>query len=232
MALLTTGGAPLTMTTREMASLTGKEHKHVLRDAEAMLAALSLDVAGYAQNWTHPQNSQTYRELALPKDLTLTLVSGYSVEMRHRIVQRWLALERAVAPAALDLRDIRQLAPLTLQLVQVVHEQQAELEAARPKVEFHDAVAAADGGQPVNEVAKVLGLGERRLREFLRQQHIFMQHSPLPTQEYVDRGHFIVIERTFDNGEIKKNYAKALVTGSGLQFLQRKLAAAGITQGA
>lgn len=29
----------------------------------------------------------------LPKDLTLTLVSGYNVQMRHRIITRWLELE-------------------------------------------------------------------------------------------------------------------------------------------
>jgi phage regulator Rha-like protein len=38
------------MSTREIAELTGKEHKHVLRDAETMLAELSLPIDGYAQN--------------------------------------------------------------------------------------------------------------------------------------------------------------------------------------
>ncbi len=87
------------MTSREVAELTGKEHKHVLRDIDTMLDALELQPHGYVQNWTNPQNGQAYRGYALPQDLTITLVSGYNVVMRHRIVTRWRELEMA-APAA------------------------------------------------------------------------------------------------------------------------------------
>lgn len=72
----TTGGAPATMSTREIADLCGKEHKHVLRDARKMLEALQLDDKGYAHIWAHPQNGQQYEELQLPRDLTLTLVAA------------------------------------------------------------------------------------------------------------------------------------------------------------
>ena len=38
-------------------------------------------------------NGRMYTEYHLPKDLTITLVSGYRVDLRHRIVTRWLELE-------------------------------------------------------------------------------------------------------------------------------------------
>lgn len=36
----------------------------------------------------------------LPKDLTLTLVAGYSVPLRHRIVTRWMELEQGAKEKA------------------------------------------------------------------------------------------------------------------------------------
>lgn len=81
------------MSSREIAELTEKEHFHVMRDIRTMLKGLELAEEGYIQNWRHPQNGQTYEMFGLPKDLTITLVSGYNVQVRHRIVTRWMELE-------------------------------------------------------------------------------------------------------------------------------------------
>lgn len=86
---------PLTMTSREIAELTGKEHRNVLRDARAMLAELQGEggLLSFEQTYRDPQNGQEYPMLVLPKRETLILVSGYSVEMRARIIDRWQELE-------------------------------------------------------------------------------------------------------------------------------------------
>lgn len=86
-------GAPLTMSSHEIAELTGKRHHHVIRDIRVMLAELENDDPDLV-NVHEDRDARGYTAaLHLPKGLTLTLVSGYSVQMRHRIVMRWLELE-------------------------------------------------------------------------------------------------------------------------------------------
>lgn len=85
------------MSHREVAELTGKEARHVKRDCEVMFVELGLDPEGYAQPWTHPQNSQTYIEYMLTRDLVETLITGYSIKLRHAVLQRWRELESQVS---------------------------------------------------------------------------------------------------------------------------------------
>lgn len=82
-----------TMSSREIAELTGKAHKNVLRDIDAIGSNLSqssksVTYKGY--------NNQTQREWLLTKRDTLLVVSGYSVELRARIIDRWQELEEQV----------------------------------------------------------------------------------------------------------------------------------------
>lgn len=80
------------MTSREIAELTGKEHKDVLYDIRNMLDKLEKHWAPFSAQYKD-STGRTLPMFALPKDLTITLVSGYDVVRRHAIVTRWLELE-------------------------------------------------------------------------------------------------------------------------------------------
>ncbi|WP_232077053.1 Rha family transcriptional regulator [Variovorax sp. PBL-E5] len=74
-----------TMTSREIADLTGKEHKHVIRDIRAMLDELAEDgpTLGHVQE---DKDARGYTAMFhLDRELTDTLLTGYSaVARRHR----------------------------------------------------------------------------------------------------------------------------------------------------
>lgn len=81
-----------TMSSREIAQLTGKDHRHVLADIRKMFEELGETSAGFSADlpdaYGRPQPA-----FKLPKRETLILVSGYNVGMRAKIIDRWQELE-------------------------------------------------------------------------------------------------------------------------------------------
>lgn len=82
----------LTMNSLEISKLTGKRHDNVMTDIRSMLEELELNAPDFSGAQTY-NNNNTRTVYSLDKELTLTLVSGYSVKMRHAIIKRWQELE-------------------------------------------------------------------------------------------------------------------------------------------
>ena len=83
----------ITMTSREIAVLTGKQHGHVKRDIESMLKELEKDVSSFGCIYLDAMNRQQ-TEYHLDRDLTMTLITGYSAALRFRVIVRLRELER------------------------------------------------------------------------------------------------------------------------------------------
>lgn len=95
-----------TMSSREIAELTGKRHDHILRDIENMLKALNLEQNPFLGFVNDGPNGRPLKVYNLPKEETLILVSGYNVKMRAAIIRRWQELEAQVAkPLLPDFTD-------------------------------------------------------------------------------------------------------------------------------
>jgi phage regulator Rha-like protein len=88
------------MTSREIAELTGKQHKNVLADIRKMLEDLDLSWAGFSAEYKDSMG-RTLPCFNLPHRECMILVSGYSIPMRARIVDRWEALETGKAKPAM-----------------------------------------------------------------------------------------------------------------------------------
>ena len=91
MSNLSIGSIP-TMSSQEIAKLTGKRHDNVTVDIEKMLNALKLQSPDFSGDYIDSRG-RTHPCFNLPKRETLILVSGYSVELRAKIIDRWQALE-------------------------------------------------------------------------------------------------------------------------------------------
>lgn len=84
-----------TMTSIQISELTGKRLNDVHRDIRTMLEALEIDGADlHHEEYQALTDNRGYVTCYhLNKNLTLTLVSGYSVELRYKVAKRLNELE-------------------------------------------------------------------------------------------------------------------------------------------
>lgn len=216
----------LTMSSREISDLTGKEHKHVLRDVRLMLVSLGMPATEYAQIWTDPQNNQQYPIFRLPKRETLILVSGYDVQVRARIIDRWQELETVKAPDPMAaLSDPMQLRTLLLGYSEKVIALEGKVAAQAPKVEALDRISTkTDGSMCITDAAKYLQFPPKKLFRWLHAHHwIYRRAGGAGWVAYQDRIKEGYLEHKITTVEREDGSTKVceqvLVTARGLAKL-------------
>ena len=131
-----------TMSSLEIAELTGKRHDNVMVDIEKMLNDLGKaapDFSGTA--FYEVNNAKRSRKIYnLPKRETLILVSGYSVAMRARIIDRWQELEQKESAQFKMPKTLSEALLLAGQQAALAEERQRLLEQQKPKSEFAETV--------------------------------------------------------------------------------------------
>jgi phage regulator Rha-like protein len=82
----------ISMTSQEIADMTGKSHFHVMRDIKELLTELAVSESNFGFTYEDAQGKKrpAYK---LPKRELLTLISGYSAKIRVRIIDRLEELE-------------------------------------------------------------------------------------------------------------------------------------------
>ncbi|TVL45035.1 hypothetical protein AYI98_16610 [Shewanella algae] len=109
-----------TMSSREIAELTGKTHANVCRDIRNMLTQLGVAQISFESGYFDANNQQR-TEYFLPRRECEILVTGYDVVRRAAVIDRWLELETKQ----------RQLPNMTpAQMLAAIAQQQADQEAA------------------------------------------------------------------------------------------------------
>lgn len=184
------------MNSREIAELTGKNHGDVCRDIRTMLESLGGE-SSFASSYTTSQNKQAtcYN---LPYRETMILTSGYSVELRAKVVDRWMELELLNRPKPPTGSELLALAVLEAQ--KVIAQKDAVIETMRPAVQFMADVTGSRDAIEMSQVAKIIGMGYGRnqLFDLLRESKVLRSNNE-PYQSYVDLGWFRVIEQKWQD---------------------------------
>lgn len=155
--------APLTtMSSLDIAKITGKRHPDVTRDIVAMLLDLKVDVSTFAHIYRDSMKREQ-KEYLLDREHTDCLLTGYSAEMRMKVIRRWRELEEKAADAGRVPTNF--LEALRLAADQVEQNQHLKLVilAQTPKVEALNRLANTRGSLCITDAAKHLGISPLQL---------------------------------------------------------------------
>lgn len=161
------GRGPVTMSSREIAELTGKRHDNVIRDIKSMFEALGLGLLSFEGTYLDTQG-KPQRCFDLPKRETLILVSGYDVVLRAKVVDKVEELERRVADPAVALNDPAMLRHLLLENVEKVLSLEADLKEIQPLAAAYEHLTRADGTVCVTDAAKLFNQRPKDFFDWLK----------------------------------------------------------------
>lgn len=204
-----------TMSSREISELCDKDHRHVRRDIQTMLLKLQMDVPKFGRIYIDSMNREQ-QEYLINKDLTLTLIAGYSVELRYRIVQRWQELEAQTSALAIP--------QSFAEALQLAANQARQLELAKPKVLHYDNVVERAGLLNATQVAQKVRLSAVAMNKILDELGVYnkaVKRSRVFQQWFINEG----------LGEVKQTdqgYSQALFTTRGEAWVIERLVSEGV----
>lgn len=204
------------MTSVEIAELCQKRHDHVCRDIKNMIGQLDYQSPQIWGSYTDGAG-RVYPCFKLPKDLCLTLVSGYNVVLRKRIIDRWLELEQA-QPVKTP-QSFAEALRLAADLEEQKERLQQQLTEAAPKVEFVDRYVTATGSMTFRQVAKLLGAKEPEFRLFLIENRVMYRLNNVltPFHQHIEAGRFEV--RTGTTNTSNYAFSQSRFTAKGVQWI-------------
>ena len=229
------------MSSREIAELCEKRHDNVIRDIRKMLEDLKPEkdalkfedisdeapaVQGFKENVYLDAYGREKPEYLLNFELTMTLISGYNVVLRNRIIKRWQELELQQQQIQLAKQNKQLLA-----LENKLQDTQIKLQDAQIKACQFDALVAQSGFLNFRKVAKELELNERSLKSWLiKNDWISLRGSQkkMSPKAWTIRKKYMVFKHQLtESGDIS-TYPMALFSYKGIKEIQRRLMTLGL----
>lgn len=209
----------MTMGTKQIAEMLGKNHSDIKRSAERLQSAGALTQPLAELIFEHKGNQ--YTQYMLNKLDCITLVAQNSPQFTAALVKRWDELERGVAkPAELSRIEILQMA---LESERARVEAEAKLAIAAPKAEFVDRYVDATGTYGFRQVAKMLSVKENWFSDFLIEKGIMYRLSGKLTAHscHIDAGRFVPRAGVAKNDHA---YTECRFTAKGVEWVASEIA--------
>lgn len=200
-----------TMSSLEIAELTGKRHDAILRDIRNLL-----NQGVNAHNFVEVEYTDKKGEKRPCYELTkkgcLILASGYDAKLREKIIDRWEELERdkqngnfqtpstyieALEALVASEKEKERMRIESEQQKKQIEQKDAKIAKIQPKADFADKAFAMEGKCDIGQAAKILGLpfGRNTLFKKLREAGVFFANRNEPKQKYIDAGYFEMKEK-------------------------------------
>lgn len=202
-----------TMSSREIAELTGKEHKNVLRVIRDLVSGGIL--AAQIEPLKFEYRGQLFDYYELSKRDSLVLVARLSPEFTAAVVDRWQELESLTQLPTDYLSALKALTAEVEQRQKIEH----QLAIAAPKVQFVDSYVNATGSLGFRETCKLLHIKENVFRKFLLDNQIMylLAGKLTPYAQHTDAGRFTV--KTGENQANGHAFTQTKFTPKGIQWI-------------
>lgn len=220
------------MSSLEIANLTGKEHKNVMRDIRNLLdqgvAALNFELGQYKD--ANQQDRPCYN---LTKKGCLILASGYDAKLREKIIDRWEQLETERQTGGFQIpQSYSQALLLAAKQAEKIEQQQKQLQQQAPKVLFADSVSASHTSILIGDLAKILKqngveIGAKRLFVWMRRNGYLIKQPSMsynmPSQRGMNLNLFEIKETVVTHSDGHTSINKTVkVTGTGQIYFVNK----------
>jgi len=156
----------VSMSSREIADLTGKHHHHVVRDIKRDLGLMNVDVSRFGCIYLDGAGRKQ-TEYMLAPDLVLTVLAGYSVPLRHRVVTRLMELEKVSRHTVSMPSNFAEALQLAADQAKQNASLQQVIQQQEPKVQALERLARTHGSICITSAAKQLGVGPLKLFKWL-----------------------------------------------------------------
>lgn len=222
---LMTVGEVQTMSSREIAELTGKEHKHIIRDIRTIIEQLkdgpNLDHEEF-QSLT--DNRGYTSEYLLTKNQTLLLMTGYNIPLRQKLINRWQELENANKPTLPDFTNPAEAARAWATEYEQKLLAQEKLSIAAPKADVYDRIVERNGLYNATQIAQKFGQSAIWLNKQLASMGVYnrsVKRGRVFQQWFIDKGYGIM--RETENG-----FSQPMFYAEGEMWIVRKLSEEGL----